>query len=161
MGSQLHFLLEGQFHWDNLFDIEVEAQKANPYTKLSQNEMVLDLYNRGFFLPDNADQALAAIEFMDFKGREKMRDMISKNQTLTKMMALMQQQMLQLAEIVDKDHGTNISEQLGANILGGAVMPQINTTSESVKQDGLGNVTNENKQVERARANAQSVAQPE
>ncbi len=44
-----------------LFDIEVTAQKASPYSKLSQNELALQFYGHGFFAPHMADQTLACL----------------------------------------------------------------------------------------------------
>ena len=42
-----------------LFDIEITAQKASPYSRLSQNELALQFFGNGFFNPENADAALA------------------------------------------------------------------------------------------------------
>lgn len=52
------------------FDIEVCAQRSNPYTKLSQNELALQFYNLGFFDPERSDAALACLEMMDFSRKE-------------------------------------------------------------------------------------------
>ena len=49
-----------------VFDVEVSAQKQNPYTKNSQNELALQLYGAGFFAPQNGDVALACLDIMDF-----------------------------------------------------------------------------------------------
>ena len=52
------------------FDIEVSAQKASPYSKMSQNELALQFFTAGFFNPQLADQALACMEMMDFDRKE-------------------------------------------------------------------------------------------
>ena len=52
------------------FDIEISAQKSNPYSKISQNELALQFYNLGFFDPQNADKAIACLEMMDFARKE-------------------------------------------------------------------------------------------
>ena len=52
------------------FDIEVSAQKASPYSKMSQNELALQFFSAGFFNPQLADQALACMEMMDFDRKE-------------------------------------------------------------------------------------------
>lgn len=52
------------------FDIEISAQKSNPYSKLSQNEMALQFYNQGFFDPTRSRMALACLEMMDFPRKE-------------------------------------------------------------------------------------------
>lgn len=49
-----------------LFDVEVSAQKQNPYTKLSQNEMAIQFFNAGFFDPARSRQALMCLDMMDF-----------------------------------------------------------------------------------------------
>ncbi|MFR6561696.1 MAG: hypothetical protein ACLUR5_06675 [Eubacterium ventriosum] len=59
-----------------VFDVEVSAQKANPYSKNSQNELALQLYGANFFNPENGDVALAALDIMDFAHKE---DVIAKD----------------------------------------------------------------------------------
>ena len=75
-----------------IFDVIPSAQKQNPYSKLSQNEMALQFYNSGFFNPQLADQVLQCIDMMDFDGKEKVRQGIQQNST-------MYQQMQQLTQI--------------------------------------------------------------
>jgi hypothetical protein len=53
-----------------VFDIEVTAQKQNPYTRLSQNELALQFYSAGLFDPLRRDQALACLEMMDFDRKD-------------------------------------------------------------------------------------------
>lgn len=52
------------------FDIEVSAQKASPYSKMSQNDLAIQFFTAGFFNPQLADQALACMEMMDFDRKE-------------------------------------------------------------------------------------------
>ena len=54
-------------------DIEVSAQRQSAYNRLSYNEMALQFFQMGFFRPELADQALAALEMMDFKGKDALR----------------------------------------------------------------------------------------
>lgn len=61
------------------FDIEVSAQKASPYSKLSQNELALQFFQAGFFNPQIADQALSAIEMMDFDRKDFIMQRIIQN----------------------------------------------------------------------------------
>lgn len=70
---------------DAYYDVEVSAQKSNPYSSMAQNELALQLYNAGMFDPARADQALIAIEMMDFKDKNRLKTMISKNGTLQQM----------------------------------------------------------------------------
>ena len=106
-----------------LFDIEVSAQKASPYSKMSQNELALQFFGAGFFNPQMADQALACIDMMDFDRKEFVMQKIAQNGGMYQQMLMMQQQMLQLAQMVDRDHGTNLSEQMAAGLMGGSVAP--------------------------------------
>ncbi len=60
-----------------VFDIEVSAQRSNPYSKMSQNELALQFYNLGFFDPAMADVALGCLEMMDFARKEAVMQRIS------------------------------------------------------------------------------------
>ena len=51
------------------FDIAVKTQKKSPYNRMSQNELAKELFNMGFFNPQNAVQSLSALEIMDFDGK--------------------------------------------------------------------------------------------
>lgn len=62
------------------FDIVIKPQKRTAYSKLSQNELAKELYRLGFFNPENAVQALSAIELMDFDGKAKIRELIVRGQ---------------------------------------------------------------------------------
>ena len=62
-----------------VFDIYVRPQKRSAYSKLSQNETARELYRLGFFKPELAVQALAALELMEFDGKEKAAAMIARN----------------------------------------------------------------------------------
>ena len=101
-----------------LFDLEVTAEKASPYTKMAQNELALQLYGAGFFAPNNADSALACLEMMDFKGRDKVIGQVRNFQTLTDMLQQTQALALQFAQQLDAEHGTQLAPQLQAQIMG-------------------------------------------
>ena len=53
-----------------LFDVEITAQRQNPYSKMSQNELAIQFFNAGFFDPTRAEQALACLEMMDFDRKD-------------------------------------------------------------------------------------------
>lgn len=84
-----------------VFDIEVKAEKENAYSQLSQNELALQFYNQGFFNPQYADQALACIDMMEFKGKSMVVSKIQENGGMYQQMLQLQQQLLQLSEMVD------------------------------------------------------------
>ena len=102
-----------------LFDIEITAQKQSPYSKMSQNELALQFFGAGFFNPQIADQALACLDMMDFDRKQFIMQKIAQNGGMYQQMLLMQQQMLQLAQMVDQAKGTNMAEQMAAGITGG------------------------------------------
>lgn len=64
------------------FDIVVSTAKSTAYSKLSQNELALQLYSAGLFAPQNSDAALATVELMDFDDKDKVKQTISRNGTL-------------------------------------------------------------------------------
>lgn len=74
-----------------IFDVEPHAQKQNPYTTLSQNQLALEFYDRGFFNPQLAEQSLQCIDMMDFEGKEKVRQGIQKNSQMMQQLQQLQQ----------------------------------------------------------------------
>lgn len=113
------------------FDIEVTAQKASPYSKMSQNELALQFYSAGMFNPQMADQALACLDMMDFDRKQFIVQKIAQNGGMYQQMLMMQQQMMMLAQMVDQDKGTNLADQIAAGITGGApVQPVDSKTSK-------------------------------
>ena len=65
-----------------ILDIEVRPQKKSAYSKETQNQTALNLYQMGFFIPGNGDASLACLEMMDFDGVEKIRERVQMNATL-------------------------------------------------------------------------------
>lgn len=113
-----------------IFDIKVKAQRANPYSRTAQNELALQFYNLGFFNPQLTDQALAAIDMMDFEGKEKVREMIRNNGTLYEQLQQAQQTNLQLAQLVAETTGdvrplAALQQQMGIPAEAASV-PQVN-----------------------------------
>lgn len=60
-----------------VFDVQVVAQKASPYSKLSQNELALQFFAAGFFDPARAQQALSCLQMMDFETRDLVMERIA------------------------------------------------------------------------------------
>lgn len=98
-----------------LFDIEITAQKQSPYSKMSQNELAIQFFGAGFFNPQIADQALACLEMMDFDRKDFIMQRISQNGTMFQQMQMMMGQMMQMAQIIDRQNGTNMTQQLAAS----------------------------------------------
>ena len=146
-----------------VFDIKVVSQKSSPYSRIAQNEMAKEFYAAGFFRPDMTDQALACLEMMQFDGKDKIMSRIAENGTLYQQVQMLQQQMLQLATIVDKTQGTTIAQGLAAAVLGqgGVAAPgAINATSAQVNPLGDVDDSETSSQADKARQRAASVASP-
>ena len=105
-----------------LFDIEVTAQKQSPYSKMSQNELALQFYQAGFFNPQIADQALACIDMMDFDRKHFVAQKIAQNGTMYQQLMMAQQQVVQLASVIDGLKGTNYAQQFAAQMGGQPMM---------------------------------------
>jgi hypothetical protein len=102
--------------WIPTFDITVAPQKASAYSKMAQNELALQLYQLGIFNPQTADQALACVKMMDFRGREDVIDTIQRNQTLLQMVQMYQALSLQLAQQLDAATGSQAAAMVAQNI---------------------------------------------
>lgn len=120
-----------------LFDIEITAQKQSPYSKMSQNELALQFYTAGFFNPQMADQALACLDMMDFDRKQFIMQKIAQNGGMYQQMLMMQQQMLQMAQMIDPA----MAEQMAVGIMGGAAPAPAGGAVDASKSDGLGGST--------------------
>ena len=103
-----------------VFDIVVSAEKKSTFSRLSQNETAKECYQLGFFAPQNADAALAALEMMDFEGIEKVRQRVRQNGTLVQKLTAAQ---MQIARFNEKLSGAeeNLSTRALAKNLSGAL----------------------------------------
>ena len=76
-----------------IFDIDVKAQRHNPYSTLSQNETAMNLYSAGMFNPEAAQAAIPALKMMTFEGKKEVEDYVAQGQTLYNQLLQMQQEM--------------------------------------------------------------------
>ena len=60
-----------------VFDIRIEAQRKNAYSRLSQNELAVQFFQLGFFDPARAGQALQCMQMMDFDGKDELMQRIA------------------------------------------------------------------------------------
>lgn len=123
-----------------LFDIEIAAEKASPYSKLSQNELALQFFGAGFFNPQLTDQALACLEMMDFDGKDRMMQRIAQNGTLYQQLMQTRQQAVAMAQAVDMQMGTNYAGQIlsgaqGQGQPGSVQKPEITGGESSVTRN--------------------------
>ena len=99
-----------------VFDIEVSAQKQNAYSKISQNELALQLLNAGVFNPQLVDQSMLLLKMMDFKGKDEIIRDLEQMQTMQQQLAQWQQLALALAQRVDQA----LAQRMAADIVGQA-----------------------------------------
>lgn len=84
-----------------IFDVVIKPQKRSTYSKLSQNELAKELYNMGFFHPQNADAALAAVDMMEFDGKQKTAAQIQRGQTLLNQVNELRSQVEKMGLIIE------------------------------------------------------------
>lgn len=114
-----------------VFDLEIKSQKKNPFSRVEENERAISLYQLGFFNPERADEALMALDMMDFEGIEKIKEKVAQNQQL---LQLVQQyaQIVQQLTGMGTDGGMNAANGAGGNA------PQ-NVGRGAAGKDGLSN----------------------
>ncbi|MBP5462630.1 MAG: hypothetical protein J6Y20_10965 [Lachnospiraceae bacterium] len=134
-----------------VFDIEVKAQKASTYTKMSQNELALQFYNLGFFNPQMTDQTLMCLDMMEFDGKDKLKQQVQGMGTMYQQLIQYQQLALSLA----MKYEPTMAQGLAANITG-QPMPQAIDGNVGMPQEQ----TNETTRVTNARAQAREASQP-
>lgn len=94
-----------------VFDADIRAAKQSAYSRESQNTMALQFYSAGFFAPTNADAALACLNMMEFEGKDKVTKQVQENQTLLNMVMQLQQQVTQMAALIDAQNGTDLTQK--------------------------------------------------
>ena len=104
------------------FDLEISAQDENPYKTMEYNQLALQLFQLGFFREDMADQALRCLELMDFKNKDRMVGVIAQGKTQAKVIAQLQSQLMQVAQVVDETKGTQLASALAAEFSAAPVM---------------------------------------
>ena len=76
-----------------IFDIDVRAQRQNPFSVMSQNELAKELLAMGAFDPSRAQEILGALKMMTFEGKEEVVEYVQQGQTLFNMLMQLQTQM--------------------------------------------------------------------
>ena len=136
------------------FDIRVEVQKKNAYTRTSQNELILNFFDRGFFNPQFATQAMACAELLDFDGKDAFLQTLQRNGSLFEQLQQVSALLMQMAQKYEPQNAAALAQQLGAGMApagggGRAGAVRLDAPTE----------TGENKVVEKARQRANSAAQ--
>lgn len=108
-----------------VFDLKIKAQKKNPFSRMEQNERAKELYGLGFFNPERAQEAMGALEMMEFEGIDKVKGRVEEGQTLLNICQQMSQQLDQMAMLLQtltgKDMGVGAPQaQQGGKTSAGA-----------------------------------------
>lgn len=143
-----------------IFDIKVNAQKKSPFNRVAQNEDAKAMLSMGFFNPQLADQALTALEMMEFEGKEAIRQKIAQNGTMYQQLQQMQQQMNRLLSIVGTMQGAQPPKVEG-EILQGQGQAGDGYNRQAIATNSLGEDLSGNTQEDKARRRASEVSNPD
>lgn len=83
-----------------VFDIQITAEKASPFSRAAQNETAKELYSLGLFQPENAQAALVCINMMDFEGKDSIKQQIISNGLFLQQFQQMQAAIMQFAQMM-------------------------------------------------------------
>lgn len=144
-----------------VFDIKVSAQKKNVYTKITQNELAMQFYDKGFFNPQMTDQALMCLELMEFDGKDAVMQKIAQNGTIFQKLIQYMQLALMLAQTAAPEMVQGLSQDV-VQTMGGATGGMMGGSSAMFESDhiaGLGK--KEPAIVENSRARSGEASQPD
>ena len=142
-----------------VFDIKVSAQKKSTYTKISQNEMVLQFFQLGFFNPRMTDQTLMCLDLMEFDGKDELMQKISRQGTIFEKLTQYMQLALMLASKTQPDMVDGISQDIMAT-LGVTPSAAVGASMPEEQSHTTGNPS-EDKRMQNARKQSAEAAQPE
>ena len=147
-----------------VFDIKVSAQKKNVYTKVTQNELAMQFFDKGFFNPQMTDQAVMCLELMDFDGKDEVLQEIIKNGTMfQKLIQYMQLAIALAAKAAPhmvQGLSQDIMQTMGANP--NAMMSMGGGSSKMFQSDNIAGIgKNEPTNVKNARARSGEATQPD
>ena len=135
------------------FDVEVKAQKASSYTRLSQNELALQFYNLGFFDPARAEQTLLCLGMMDFDGREELLEKLGRLGGERKQLLAFRELALALANKYEPQLAEGLAASVAQDTPGGGRKAAPASLPGAEKGEGTA--------MKKARAQARAASQPE
>ena len=133
------------------FDLEIGAERENPYRTAEHNQLALQLFQLGFFREELADQALRCLELMEFKNKDQLVRLIAGGRTQAAEIAALRQQLLQLAQVVDEAKGTRLAPALAAEYAGSSPASAVAGTTPQPKNVSA---------MERSRKQSREAVQP-
>lgn len=102
-----------------VFDVRAKAQKKSPFSRMEQNERAKELFSMGFFNPEMAQQAMGALQMMDFEGIDDVRQYVEQGQTLMNLVQQLTAMVQQMQGIPPEDPAAQ--EAAGGEAGGGSV----------------------------------------
>lgn len=138
-----------------IFDIKITSQKSSPFSRIAQNELAKELYGAGLFNPELVDQALICLEMMDFEGKDAIVRKVAQNGTMMQQMAQMQAQIVQMAGIIDKLTGKDLTGAVTQETVGAPMPNNVEGTDTSVNPLGDAEKTSKQNITDKARRTTQ------
>ena len=138
------------------FDLEIAAQNESPYKTMEYNQLALQFFQLGFFNPDRADQALGALDMMEFKNKDHLMAAIARNGTLRQENERLKGQLYEIALVVDKLRGTHLAVSLS----GATENAPAQLMANGVKQKSLAGKTAAQRHMDKARSASREAGQP-
>lgn len=135
-----------------VFDVKVEIQKRNAYTRTSQNELALQMYQLGVFNPQLATQTIGLLDMMDFEGKQELMQKVQQNGGLFEQLQQVSQLLVAMYQKYEPENAPALAQSLGAGMV-----PMAGGGGESVELT-KGTDTGENKVASRARDRANQAA---
>lgn len=143
-----------------VFDIKISAQKKNVYTKVTQNELALQFFDKGFFNPQLTDQALMTLDMMEFDGKDGIMQKIAQNGTMFQKLIEYMQLSLALAAKAAPEMVQGLSQDIMQTM--GVSGTMGGGSSQLFQSDNIAGIgKNEPTIVENARARAGEASQPD
>lgn len=126
-----------------IFDLKIKAQKKNPFSRMEQNERAKELYAAGFFNPERAQEAMGALEMMEFEGIDKVRERVQQGQTLLNICQQMSQQLDQMALLLQVLTGQDMGVAMPGMAHGGGASAggQVSVPAAGKGADSLARAT--------------------
>lgn len=119
-----------------VFDIAVSAQRASPYSAMAQNELALQFYQGGLFDPARADMAIATLEMMDFRDKDKIIQRVSQNGTLYQMVLTLSERLARAEAMLGVRQSGGVSGS-GTSASGNIEMPEQNAEGVVAEESGV------------------------
>lgn len=147
-----------------VFDIDVRSERETAYTKLSQNELMIQMYNLGAFNPQNTDAIMMMMEGMDFRGKDEMMDRIRQQGTMMDVLSQVGQIALQLAAKYEPAVAQKLApmlQNIAAEAAGGGIAEEPAASNLQQTDSITGKGKSEAANVVKAREQVQNATRPQ